>query len=466
VSARARRLPSPTPIDFVTERKPAMASTKKLFKLIPDAQNTEVEHLDPESGWVYADPEGLHKLRQIDEQEYLMTSTGVLGDQRTRPLMQDGRLIHVSELVAAATAYYYGKTAQLMGRPVTSKVRDRYGKIVPMTFRPGVTALDLGVTDVHQPSTLPTYVGGYRISDGIADMMSPVVPVPHQSDYYPTWNVSADFSRKMANVSAAGGQVAEINPGLAFTQYSTVEYALAGAMPVEVQANADPPIRPFAKTMQIIVDALRLEREIRVAALMETSGSYQTSLVQTLLAGAQWNEGAASNPMLVLHKAIDASYLPVTGIGMSGQLFRSFIRNPNVQKFFSAKTRVQGIPTPAEVATELKLPTFYVAEMKYTLGGSLSFVWGNDAVLIHEPAEMPPTSQQDVATSTTFRWTGGSTPPDALTGNGGLTGGMLVRSYFDPRRGPRGSNVVMVAHNDVEVSTSTYVGGLLINAQQ
>lgn len=441
-------------------------STKKLFKLLPDAHTTDIEYLDLESGWVHADPEGLHRLRQIDEQEYLMTSSGVVGDMRTRPLMQDGRLIHVSELVAAASAHYYAKTAQLMGRPVTTKVRDRYGKLVPMTFKPGVAALDLGVTDVHQPATLPTYVGGYRISDGIADVMSPVVPVPHQSDYYPTWNVSSDFSRKQANVSAAGGQVAEVNPGLAFSQYSTVEYALAGAMPVEVQANADAPIRPFAKTMQIIVDALRLEREIRVATLMEASSSYQTSLIQTLLAGANWNEGPASNPLLVLHKAIDASYMPITGIGMSGQMFRAFIRNANIQKFFSAKTRVSGIPTPEEVATELKLPTIYVAEMKYTLNGAPSFVWGNDVVLIHEPAEMPPTSQQDVATSTTFRWTGGAAPADTLTGNGGLTGGLLVRSYFDPRRGPRGSNVVAVCHNDIEVSTSTYVGGLVINAYQ
>jgi hypothetical protein len=158
---------------------------------------------------------------------------------------------------------------------------------------------------------------------------------------------------------------------------------------------------------------------------------------------------------------MDASYLPVTGIGVSGQLWRAWIRNANFQKFFTFKDGIDPIPNYKEIPNDFKLPTIYVDETKYTVGGSLSFVWGNDVVLIHEPTTMPPTSQMDVATSTTFRWSGGTVPPD-----GALTGGMLVRSYFDPKRGPRGSTVVTCAHYDTEVMTSGYAGALVINAYQ
>ena len=430
--------------------------TVHLLRIQPDANEPESTYLDPETYKLYSDPQGSQYLRSVQPSEdgILLTGNDVVGNPRPAVMRHmSGRPAYIEDLVEAATVHDWQKRADTLGRPVRCKFRDHSGEVIPM---------DLSPTDVHQPATLPIYAAGYRVcQDGIADIMSPVIPVPKQSDYYGTWNVASDFSRKMANVSAAGGQIAEVNPGLTFTQYSAVSYALGGALPTEVQANADAPFRPFTKLMQVIVDALRLERNIRVANQLETTGNWQTSLVQTILAGAQWNEGPSSNPILVLHKAIDASYMPVTGIGLSGQLWRAFIRNPNVQKFFSFKDRMDAIPTPKEFSDAFKLPPFYIDETKYTVGGALSFVYGNHAVLIHQPSEMPPTSQMEVATASTFRWVGGEVPPD-----GSLTGGMLVRSYFDQKRGPRGSTVVICAHNDVELMTSGYVGGLLVNALQ
>jgi hypothetical protein len=427
-----------------------------LLKIMPHESETDqaVQYLDEDTYNLYSDPEGTQYLRQVQpvEDGYLLTGSAQIGG-KPRVLRHDsGRPATIADLTMAATAHYYQKVADLTGQPVKCKVKDSNGEVI---------TLDLSPSDVHQPATNPNYAAGYRIGDGIADIMSPVIPVPHQSDYYGTWNVQSDFGRKMANVSAVGGQIAEVNPGLTFSQYSAIPYALAGALPTEVQANADAPFRPFPKLMQVIVDALRLEREIRVATQMETSANFQTSVVQTLLAGAQWDEGAASNPILNIHQAIDASYLPVTGIGLSGQLWRAFARNPAVQKFFTYKDMVDGIPRPEVLSDKLKLPPFYIAEMKYTVNQTLAFVWGAHAVLIHQPGQMPPTSQMDVATAATFRWVGGEVPPD-----GSLTGGFLVRSYFDQKRGPRGSTVVVAAHNDVELMTSGYVGGLILNAYQ
>jgi hypothetical protein len=441
-----------------------------LLKILADKHNKEEEFLDEDSCKVYADPEGLTLLRTIipSENGYLLTGTDSVGAPRPKVMRHmSGRPAHVADLVLAATAHDAQQRANVLGTTVECKAKDQSGNVVSMKLHPkrgGATLLtsgDLAVSDVHQPGTLSTYAAGYRVcQEGIADAMSPVIMVPKQSDYYGTWNVGSDFSRKIANVSAAGGQIAEVNPGLTFSQYTAVAYALAGALPTEVQANADAPFRPFPKLMQVIVDALRLERNIRVANQLTTSSNFQ-SVVQTILAGAQWDEGAASNPILVLQKMMDAAYMPLTALGMTGQLWRALIRNPNVQKFFTYKDGRDAIPEMKGVSADFKLPMIYVDETKYTVGGALSFVWGNDVVGIHQPSEMPPTSQMDVATATTFRWVGGDVPPD-----GALTGGFLVRSYFDQKRGPRGSTVVVCAHNDVELVTSGYAAGLVVNAYQ
>lgn len=442
-----------------------------LLKILGDEQNPEM-YLDEETCRVYEDPTGGHYLRTLTPMDngVLLSGSGQAGNPQPRMLRhQSGRPANVQDLVLAANQHDSQCRANVIGKPVKFSSRDERDRIVTMTAKPTPTLFDLGVSDVHQPSTLPIYAAGYRIcQDGIADAMSPVIMVPKQSDFYGTWNITSDFSLPMYNAVAAGAQVAETNPGLAFAKYSTINYALAGAIPTEVIANADAPFRPFPKLMQVLVDRLRTMRNVRVASVMENSSNWNGAQVQTILSGAQWNEGPASNPVLVFHNAENASYMPINGFGMSGQLWRAMIRNSAFQKFFTYKDGVDAIPNKDIVSKDFKLPMFYVDETKYIVGGDTvapTFVWGNDVVGIHQPGEMPPTSQMDVATSVTYRWVGGEAPQVPLEEQS-LTGGFLVRSYFDPRRGPRGSTVVVCAHWDIELMTSGFVGSLIANAYQ
>ena len=111
------------------------------------------------------------------------------------------------------------------------------------------------------------------------------------------------------------------------------------------------------------------------------------------------------------------------------------------------------------IASFLHLPPIYVAKMKYVTGGNLTYVWGNHVVFLREP-ELPLTSQMDIATARTFRWLGGGAQ------DGSVSGGFLVRSYYDARRGARGGTQIVVAHSDAEVITSNLTGGLLVSAHQ
>jgi hypothetical protein len=406
----------------------------------------------------------LHKMRDAatGRVEQVELSSGKVYDQQGAFVRQmipqatiagpGGAEIPLTALSDYAARCYGENMAKQYRKPITMSSREADGRLVTM---------DLSVSDVHIAAALPNYAAGYQLAEGCADIASPPILVPKQSDKYFTWDSANEFKRKFPNASSPGGAVAEINPTLSNDVYSTAEYALAAFVPTEVQSNADSPLRPFQKAVQMIMTNLLLERELRVATLLQTSGSWTSGNVQTLASGAQWDGGAASDPVLNLHTAIENSFLPITGIIWSELVEHDFVRNPAVQKYVGYKTDMPGIPSMAEFASTLRLPPIYTAKMKYTTnGGTLTYVWGNHVVLLHQPPEQPPTSQQDVATTYTFRWNGGEAP------DGAMTAGFLVRSFFDPKRGPRGGTTVIVVHNDAEKMTSTVVGALILNAHR
>jgi hypothetical protein len=429
-----------------------------------------LEYLEQESGRLYADEQGANLLRVLSEVEFLRGADGPLLDKHKRR-------IHLSALASAAAEHDAAMRANQLGCDIpwqavsasgrrsdqVAKPRNARAQNIFMRSADGkLVAMDLAVTDVHTAAALPNYAGGYHLAPGVADQVAPVIPVAKQSDVYNSWNTDTDFKRKIPNASAAGGDVPMVNPTLTSGSptYIAEQYALGGFITTEVQANADVPLQPWQKLMQMVVDALRLEREIRVAGVVQTSSNWNSGLVTTLASGAQWDGGASADPILNLHNAEEASYMDIDGFVFSELVLHDFLRSPAVQKYVFAKSQVGALPSLDEISREFGLPPIYVGKMKYVTGGALAYVWGDHVVGLHRPPTMPPTSQMDIATAVTFRWTGGTAP------DGTVTGGFLVRSYWDPKRGPRGATVVVVTHNDAEVQTSAYVGALILNCHR
>jgi hypothetical protein len=325
----------------------------------------------------------------------------------------------------------------------------------------GKRLLDIGVADVHRDANLPNYAAGYSLAEGIADVLSSPIVTAKATNFYMTWDDINSFRRVKPNASAPGAGVPEVSISKTDARYVTVPYALAGFMPTEVETNADTPLRPFQKLVRRIMEALYLEREIRVSALLTTSANWDAGHVTTVAAGAKWNGGASSDPVRNIKNLMELSAQKVTGIGMSRQLYDIFTENQAVQKYIAYKTQVAPIPNPANIAALLDLPPIYVQEMKYYASGT-TFSWplGGHVVLFRQPPEMPPTSQDDVSTSATFRFLGGDSP------DGTQQGGWIVRTFFMPDRGERGGRKVVVAHNDAEVMASKITGGLILNAYQ
>jgi len=321
--------------------------------------------------------------------------------------------------------------------------------------------MDLGPSDVHIPAAMPNFASGYKNFAPLADALLPPLLVDKQVNNYFQFDKNDAFQRAMANSGAGGAMPGEISPRLANAQYSCIERALGGFVTTQVEANSDTPLRIRQATSKRILNALLLEREIRAQALLRTSGNWNSAQVVTIGAGSQWNGGVASDPVKDLHTMIEASYGEITGILMPEKVFHAFTRNPAVRAYYAYKSNQPAMPSATDYAAILQLPPIYVAKMKtITATGSLDYVWGTDVILFRQPDEMPPVSQEDVATAYTFRWKL-SNAKDGVS-----SGGFTVREFYVQDRGSLGGNKIVVVHSDAEQFTSKFIGGLLINAWQ
>ena len=327
--------------------------------------------------------------------------------------------------------------------------------------------MDLSPTDVHIASAMPNVAFGYHLLDGVADIALPIIPANKQSDKYFTWASGNAFTPAVPTMGGVNGGPSEISPALSSTQYSAIEYALASFITTEIEANADSPLQPYQAAADLVMNKLRMAREMRAAAALTTSANWNANNVLALTSGLQWNSGTSSDPIANIQFIQERSYDGISRIVMGAPVFHALQRNASVRQYHFAKSNDPALPGPQELSRILELPPIVVAEMKYTnAAGLATYVWpsvagsASSVVLLHEPAQNPPTSGRDVATGYTFRWTGAPAP------DGTLTGGFLVRSYYDPKRNGRGGRVIVILHNDAEIVTGPILGGLITGVLQ
>jgi hypothetical protein len=341
-----------------------------------------------------------------------------------------------------------------------------------MTTEDGrLVTMDLGPSDVHIDRAVANFATGYSDKNLIADMVSAPVLVDKLSDNYYEWDKDNVLDPVDTMVSGGLDKPAEVSPKKSNKQFNCRPYALAAVIPQELLDNADDALAINLQYAKRIVVALRKAREIRVANMLLNAASYGALYTATIAAGAKWNGGASSDPIADIHTRMENALMPTTGIVMSRRTYNAFVRNANVNKFFTAKDSAPGaIPDfTGNNASLFQLPPITVADVRYkNAAGAYPYIWGDDVLLVHSPGQ-PSLAGDDVATSYTFRFKGGSN----LNGSagGGVSGlqmdqGYFARSYFDQTRGPRGSQVMVVGHYDHEVLTSDVVSGLIKAAWQ
>ena len=130
--------------------------------------------------------------------------------------------------------------------------------------------------DVHKDSYLTSISVGYKNPAYIADMVFPNVNVLKQSDYYYKFLKGAWF-RNEAEIRGPGARAARGGYPVTSALYKCQERAFAHPVPIETINNSDPPVRPFETGTRFVTNKVQLAKEIAVASVCMTAGSWTTS---------------------------------------------------------------------------------------------------------------------------------------------------------------------------------------------
>lgn len=193
------------------------------------------------------------------------------------------------------------------------------------------------------------------------------------------------------------------------------------------QARADGRNLPGEST-EYIMNLVSLDRECRVAGIVQNAANYAPANVKSLSGADQWTD-AASTPLDDLLNALDAPLMRPNTAVISGPVWSLLRRHPQIVKTLYPVSG-EGVITRQQLADLLEIKTLlvgtsFVNNARKGQQAVLSRTWGNHCALLY----------LDSAASTSRGVTWGMTVPYGTAVSGsiqdkdiGLRGGLVVRS--------------------------------------
>lgn len=293
----------------------------------------------------------------------------------------------------------------------------------------------------------------YRNRALVADAVLPRVPVGTSEFKYMKYNKDDAFTipdtkigrKSEANVVETGGT--EVTA-------STVDYALKDVVPLTDIQNAPPGYDPMSRASEFITDLLDLDRELRVATMVNTAANYATANKVTLSGTSQWSH-ASSDPLDAILAVMDSMILRPNVAVMGAEVWTKLRTHAKIvaaiygRSGAGAASAAAGAVSRQAVAELLELDDIIVGQSfvntaKKGQTASFSKAWGKHCALLHR---------------------------NPLAGTSGTTYGFTAsfmgreaRDWFDPKLGRLGSQVLQVSDSVKEVISANDLGYLFTDA--
>lgn len=308
---------------------------------------------------------------------------------------------------------------------------------------------------LHFNRPLSTIVANYTNHELVADAIMPVALVDNKSDSYfklPEENELRDIGDLAVG---ATGKVAEMESEVTDDTFKCVGRSLIGVVPGEHEQNADLPLDLRAITGRNVMSRLMLQREIRVANLVQTSGTYPSSNVLSVT--DKWDD-VTKNPLIAIETYMQRVYpAPDTQrVFWCGQeTFSALLLNPFVidrLKYTGtsddpAKANEMGLARLLGVSRVVVGKAFRITSNPASGTAKVrSRVWGKNAGIVAIP-NYP--STQSIGFGLTFRWNVDQS-----------VGGISAFQGFDAKDGSLGSHWHKITHFDAEEIVASEAGVL------
>ena len=234
--------------------------------------------------------------------------------------------------------------------------------------------------DVHIDTALTGISIAYKNEQYIGTRVFPSVSVAKKTDVYWVYGKSDWFRNEMA-VRPPGTRAKRIDHTVTTASYICLEYALAEAVPEEVERNADSPLQPRIEAAEMVMDKLLLAQEIRIAGKLMTSANWTYSASPA----TQWSSDT-SDPYGDIDNAINGvvstiGRMPNTAV-MSWDVWRNLKQHPDFLERVQY-TRPGSVLTPGDLGSWFNLNNVLVGYSIYDAaeeGATASnlYVWGDD----------------------------------------------------------------------------------------
>ncbi len=325
--------------------------------------------------------------------------------------------------------------------------------ILARDTRQDPTLMSLSPSDVHIATALSKMLVAYPNRDFVADLVLPVVPVDKRTDFI--FQLPVETMQTIAQAQLAGqrSRPNEIKYSINHTlTYNVKDYGLIDFVSKDEIGNADAPLRPYDYAQRIVVNFLKLAREIRVAAVAFGAGNY-TGQTSALSGASRWDT-PTGDPVVDILGAIEQTFVRPNTMVIGGQVWPKLRTNPNVIKYVLGRPSTKSGATPLVVdldtfAQAFELDRVVIGRAKYNNAAegaavSSAYIWGKSCALIR--VEEQPNPRETSAFGYTYRY-----------------GSQTMQTQIVPEmlHGVRGGDFIKVTHSDDEQAVGGANSGYL-----
>lgn len=288
---------------------------------------------------------------------------------------------------------------------------------------------------VHVDSALTDFAVGYENNNFVADLVSPPIYTTKLSGKY--FKTSRkDRATGLDDRFGPRGRANEVSIDPTTGTYTLIDRGLYQPVPNDVEVNADAPLDPRQLAVDNVMQRIKLNREIRVATAINTSGNYASA--NTAAAAAKWTNESTGTPLTDIQTAIQA--LRASGTRSkkiavcSTPVYHALAKHPQMMGLRPGGGQQGGMLGADELAKYLSLDGVLVSDVEKNTANegqtfSSSYVWDSTmfAILL-----VPQVLQ--------------STDVQIFCASFMLKGGMQVRTWYDETAGRGGSENVLVEY--------------------
>ena len=296
---------------------------------------------------------------------------------------------------------------------------------------------------------LTAIVVGYGNQDFIADEILPRTSPIGKRDFEYTVFDKADTRTIPNTLVGRRSRPNQVEYGSSRKSASCDDYALDDPIPQDDINNAPAGHNPREQASENLAEVIMLDREQRVAGIVQNSANYDAANVLALVGTDKFSDFANSDPLEVLLDAISTPLITPDHASISRTAWNVIRRHPVIVKAVHGNSGDSGAASRRQLADLLELNDIYVGSARYNIsrpGQAPSYerVWGNHISLFNK------SRNPSVRASSGFGYTV-------------VQGPRIAASIPDPHIGARGGEIVRVAESVKELVCDPNAGFLLQN---